>query len=233
MDWKLVGTVLLLAASASAQSKGVVSIAFDDGFQSAYNNGMPIINVAGIKATEFIITDSIGKPGYITLDELRALASQGHEIGAHTKTHPRLSNLSPARQYNEIVGSVKQLQKWGFNPKLFAYPYGDYNSETLDILTGLGMPARTTYVGENDRNSPSLLLKCIPVDSKTTVGQLNQEIDQTESDGAWLVILFHRIDEGNEISFSHEGLQAVINHLIERQTRVVTMSEALSLESAQ
>src|SRR6266550_4840884 len=38
----------------SPAAEGVVSINFDDGFESAFVNGMPIIDAAGLKTTQFI-----------------------------------------------------------------------------------------------------------------------------------------------------------------------------------
>src|SRR4029077_18988045 len=39
----------------SITNHGLVSINFDDGYQSIYDNGLPILDAAGLKSTQYII----------------------------------------------------------------------------------------------------------------------------------------------------------------------------------
>src|SRR5262245_14007263 len=96
-------------SSAGSPTEGVVSINFDDGYESAYENGLPIVEDAGFKTTQFIITKVVGGPGYVTRGQILAMQNSGHEIGDHTRTHPNLTTLSPAQQKNEIVGAQQDL----------------------------------------------------------------------------------------------------------------------------
>jgi peptidoglycan/xylan/chitin deacetylase (PgdA/CDA1 family) len=58
-------------------------------------------------------------------DELRAWQAGGLAVGAHTRSHPRLADLTPAEQHAEIAGSRSVLADGlGTPPALFAYPYG-------------------------------------------------------------------------------------------------------------
>jgi len=73
--------------------------------------------------------------GLLTASEVRQLSSAGMTIGAHTLSHPMLSQLplEPARV--EIVESRNRLETllqkrvWGF-----AYPFGDAQSVTPQVL---------------------------------------------------------------------------------------------------
>ncbi len=147
---------------------GFVSIDFDDSYQSMYDNGLPIFDAAGIRTTQYIITgspnqaavvnpdagpvgiaDVSGNGEYMTWSEVQIMAANGHEIGAHTRTHQSLSTLcgvtqpggavkTPCVDMNgnpttfddtldfEITGSKLDLIAQGFNPLTLAYPYGDY-----------------------------------------------------------------------------------------------------------
>ncbi len=146
---------------------GFVSIDFDDSYQSMYDNGLPLLDAAGIKTSQYIITGSAnnaianpdagpvgirdvsGMTDYLTWAEVQTMAANGHEIGAHTRTHQSLSTLcgvtqpggptkTPCVDANgnptdlddtldqEIAGSKADLIAQGFNPQTFAYPYGDY-----------------------------------------------------------------------------------------------------------
>jgi len=213
--------------------EGVVSITFDDGFESAFVNGMHIIDAAGLKTTQFIITQKLGLKSYISSGQMFAMQANGHEIAAHTRTHPHLSTLTDAQQHDEIDGSLQDLRlDWGINAAVFAYPYGDYNDSTLAIVRADGFSgARTTSGGSNDSNSQALLLKCLIIDDyeNNDINRIAQAIDAAQVHGAWLILLFHRVDEpGNPLSISHEVIQQTVDHLVEKKTQVVTMSAGLA-----
>src|SRR5215831_3789473 len=74
--------------SPAPMREGVVSINFDDGYESAYEIGLPIVQHGGFTTTQFIVTKFVGKPGYVTMGQVLAMQNSGHEIGDHTRTHP-------------------------------------------------------------------------------------------------------------------------------------------------
>jgi peptidoglycan/xylan/chitin deacetylase (PgdA/CDA1 family) len=73
--------------------------------------------------------------GLLTATELRELAAAGMTIGAHTLSHPMLSQLAPELAYAEIsesrlrLESVLKKRVWAF-----AYPFGDPQSVTPQVL---------------------------------------------------------------------------------------------------
>lgn len=224
----------MLAASSGPPSAGVVSINFDDGYESAYEIGLPIVEHAGFKTTQFIITKLVGTPGYVTTGQILAMQNSGHEIGDHTRTHPNLTALTPARQKDEIVGAQKDLISIGVAPTSFAFPFGAHNDSTQSILADAGFSAaRTTNKGVNDENSDPLLLNCwviAPEGVTTDINQITQAIDDAQANGKWLILLFHRVDEtGNPISVPHTLLQKTVDHLVEKKTKVVTVKQGLAL----
>ena len=79
----------------------------------------------------------------LTQRELQEMASDGLiEIGAHTVTHPLLSNTAPARQQAEIEGSKARLEEILGRPVYsFSYPYGNkqaYTDETVGLVRSAG-----------------------------------------------------------------------------------------------
>ena len=91
------------------------------------------------------------RPGYhvdpdcrpMTMEELTSLCSHPLiTIGGHTVSHPRLSQMSPTEQLQEISEGRKRLQEWMGTPiPGFAIPFGgasDYNSETLRAVRASG-----------------------------------------------------------------------------------------------
>ena len=89
----------------------------------------------------------------ISLEELKRLNMiELITIGAHTVTHPILENCSFDRQQKELKESKETLSKWLKKPvEYFAYPNGDYNSNTLNLLKRTGYKlAFTTKPGRID-----------------------------------------------------------------------------------
>ncbi len=110
-------------------------INFDDGSADQYNLGLCAINEHGVPATYYIAPSNLGTSGYyMTKDNVQNLFELGHDIAAHTLVHARLSDLSYEDQETEILGSKVALENMGYTVTTFAYPYGDYNDDTLDIL---------------------------------------------------------------------------------------------------
>ena len=75
----------------------------------------------------------------------------GNDIGSHTLTHPRLTQLAPGRAREEISASRKRLEDlFGRPVRHFCYPYGDWNPAVRDLVREAGYAtACTTTAGVN------------------------------------------------------------------------------------
>ncbi len=73
---------------------------------------------------------------YFNLKNCTEIYNEGHEIGMHSITHPRFSNLSYNNQKKEIIENIKYYKKKKiFRKNLsFCYPYGSFNKDTIKIL---------------------------------------------------------------------------------------------------
>lgn len=93
----------------------------------------------------------------MTWTQLRALAAEGFDVGAHTRTHPILSRVGPERLRAEIAGGREQMeQRLGFPVRHFAYPNGrkeDYTPEAVELVARAGYRAAVTCVAGG--NTPS------------------------------------------------------------------------------
>jgi peptidoglycan/xylan/chitin deacetylase (PgdA/CDA1 family) len=96
----------------------------------------------------------------------RLAALPGVTIGAHTRSHPRLSHLAPPAQRDEIHGGAQDLAARLARPVTqFAYPYGsrgDIGRSALRTVRQSGfVNAWTTDPGQVHRWSPALQLRRI------------------------------------------------------------------------
>jgi peptidoglycan/xylan/chitin deacetylase (PgdA/CDA1 family) len=85
-------------------------------------------------------TGAVGLRRVVTADELRCLAEGDLvQIGAHTVTHPALSQLSVERQREEITGSRHDLEAvLGRRVTGFSYPFGDTGAGAATLVQEAG-----------------------------------------------------------------------------------------------
>lgn len=82
-----------------------VSFTFDDGGVSFYTKAAPILERYGFKGIFFISTKFVGTPGFLSAEQVKELAQNGHIIGSHSHTHP--SNIAALTQ-EEIMNEWKE-----------------------------------------------------------------------------------------------------------------------------
>jgi peptidoglycan/xylan/chitin deacetylase (PgdA/CDA1 family) len=76
----------------------------------------------------------------LTRDELRMLAADGRfQVGSHSVTHPTLPDLPSEAKAWEIETSAQQFEHMlGARPRTFAYPYGDLDDESVELVRSSG-----------------------------------------------------------------------------------------------
>lgn len=236
----------------AAATSGQVSLTFDDGWKSIYVNAIPILNKAGIKSTQYIYTDPLidaenyAINTYMTISDVLSMQRDGHEIGAHTRTHADLTKATVDLK-NEIDGSKADLLKLGISSiNSFSYPYGAYNQTVKDAVVAAGfMGARSVDHGYNSIDSLNnvderFALKIQHVTNVTATSTIKSWIDEAVINNAWLILMFHEIasiypndclgDDTSECS-SKDVLQEVSDYLIDQKVCVLTISQVLSNES--
>jgi len=117
-------------------SQKAVAITFDDGPNPIYTpQVLEIFAKAEGKATFFMIGEQMEKNPEL----VKEAAEQGHEIGNHTYSHPKLTELTPADCLAEIERTEQMIRELtGKKPVTFRPPYLDYNHETISVVESKG-----------------------------------------------------------------------------------------------
>lgn len=117
-----------------------VWLTFDDGWEDFYLNAFPLFKEYNMKASYYVITDLIGTPGYVKLEQLKEMKESGLiDIQSHTVTHPRLATLNASEVYNELSESKKFLKEnLEIESNVICYPYGSYDDNVISISKEVG-----------------------------------------------------------------------------------------------
>jgi len=216
--------------------KGYVTFTFDDGKVSNYDVARPILNAAGLKGTFYLVTHYLSDTPtqFMSILQMFNLFDEGHEIGSHSQSHPHLPALSDKRLEQEVAGSLDDFIGYGFTQPVetFCYPYGEYDANVVQTVVDAGYRgARTVNDGYNDKTANPFLLKTKVVYDTTTAAEINDWIDQAEEDHTWLILNFHETQENPTDIYGTTPavLQAVVDHLVEKNTPVITMGQGMDL----
>jgi peptidoglycan/xylan/chitin deacetylase (PgdA/CDA1 family) len=137
------------------------AITFDDAYLSVFEQAYPILKDRGMTATVFVVADQIGGTNewdhsvgdqlekLMTADQLKQMAADGFEIGAHTLTHAHLPDLDDDKLRSEVQDSKVKIEKaLGIEVASLSYPYGEYDDRTLAVCAEAGYKrAVTTKLG--------------------------------------------------------------------------------------
>lgn len=121
----------------------VVCLTFDDAYTSALTHGREVMLSAGVRGTFFAVAERIGRTSDWDEERAQPLAplellleaqDQGFEIGNHTKRHPKLNELDPKSQAEEIMHAATALRAIGLVIDSFAYPYGLSDTSARNLV---------------------------------------------------------------------------------------------------
>jgi peptidoglycan/xylan/chitin deacetylase (PgdA/CDA1 family) len=209
----------------------IVTINIDDGVRAAYEASAPVLEAAGMRGSYYIITHRFDFPAYMTAQEVLQAQAAGHEIGAHTRTHPDLTALTADQVRDEVAGSVTDLKNIGIRSvDTFAYPFGAYNDTTRSVVDTLGFKGvRTSNGGFNTPTTNKMLLSRHGVEVNTTLDQVKSWVNDAIKSNSWLILVFHHIDtSGQQYSTTPQEFQDIVNYLKQTGIDVRTTRDAIA-----
>lgn len=156
-----------------------VAITFDDGYVGLHDHAAEILARHDIPSTLFLTTGAIGRGAFegispalgrpLSWDEV---ATMRHDtrcaVGSHTVSHPVLATAND----NDVRAELEQSRdtiaaRLGEAPRLFAYPFGSYNSfspRTRQALVDAGFQAACTTVwGTNREGDDAMAIRRVRV----------------------------------------------------------------------
>ncbi|MBK1726728.1 polysaccharide deacetylase family protein [Halorhodospira neutriphila] len=143
-----------------------VALTADDAYASVYEAAFPRLKARGWPMTVFVATDPVdaGRPGYMSWAQMREMRDSGLvDFANHSASHDYLvrreageeevgSEAWEARMRRDVERAQRRLQAElgaaaNTEPKLYAYPYGEYSARLAEILTDKGYYAFGQHSG--------------------------------------------------------------------------------------
>lgn len=116
----------------------IIWLTFDDSLWDFYDNAYPILQKYQVKATNNVITSTVGSQANLSLDEMFEMKNNGMSFQDHTVTHPDLSATDSSMQTTEMKDSKQYLDdSLNQDTIAIAYPAGRYSDTTLQIAENL------------------------------------------------------------------------------------------------
>jgi peptidoglycan/xylan/chitin deacetylase (PgdA/CDA1 family) len=204
---------------------GVVSVVFDDSWDSQYTLARPKMDAYGYRSTNYTIVEQVGQSGRMTLAQLRSMQdNSGHEIAGHAYTINLHDNRLTSGTALQVDDEMRNLRSWlvtnGFGGESYAYPGGNFEQTTdgqnieriVQRYFNSGRTILSTYGSATNilketwpPTQPMRMLALSAIgdypgtggmDDPTNIVAAGGILDVTKRLGAWLILTFHVITSG-------------------------------------
>lgn len=163
-----------------------------------------------VKATFFLVGDWVRKYP----EQVKRIASGGHDIGNHSDKHPHMASMSKEQIKEDVMRAHNATKDvLGIDMNLFRPPFGEYNNTVMEALKECGY-----YVIQWDVDS---------LDWKEHGLQpLIDKVVNHKSLGNGSIVLMH-----NNAKYTKDALDSIIVGLKEQGYELVPLSELIIKEN--
>jgi peptidoglycan/xylan/chitin deacetylase (PgdA/CDA1 family) len=136
-----------------APYNNLYAITFDDGFETVYQNAIPVLEKFKCPYTIFFPVQFLGlEPNWktfkdhdisnekiININIIKLLNTQFFKIGSHTINHQKVSLLNNTEKQVELCSSKVLLEQiTDLKVETISFPYGDYDENAIKIAQACG-----------------------------------------------------------------------------------------------
>lgn len=217
--------------------KCMVCLTYDDGLDIDLDNVIPVLDSLGFKATFYVPVNS----GSLNkrMDEWKAIAKNGHELGNHSSFHPcfgksmkrdwvspdyDLDNYSMQRMADEIKLANSFLKALdGKTKRTYAYPCGDLKIGNESIWDKI----KDEFVAARGVNGEMPALDSVKIGNIGSYMEANQSGEQMISlvkhamkNNTLIVFLFHGVGGGHNINVSLQEHSKLLHFLKQNEKEI-------------
>jgi peptidoglycan/xylan/chitin deacetylase (PgdA/CDA1 family) len=150
-----------LTTGAPLPSKPIL-LTFDDTDLDQFTIAAPELKKYGFKAVYFIMTVSLGRPHYMSKEQVKQLSDAGNVIGSHTWDHHNFKKFQGKDWEIQLDKPTKKLEDiTGKKINYFAYPFGLWNAQNLPQLHKRGFKIAFQLAEKRDPEDPLMTVRRI------------------------------------------------------------------------
>lgn len=210
-----------------------MSIEFDDALLSVFNVAFPEMNRRGIRGGVWVITSYMkaGMDGYCEPWQLLKMQDAGWDVGSHSVTHRRLSELTEEEQLYELKQSQQDLIDIGIyrGPQFFVAPYGDSTLYSRKMAKTIYVNWRMTgwRIGNGVILEDPYLREGITIASRGVEGTKALIDHLVSKPGGYLPIVLHGEVGGTfqGYSFTAEEFGEILDYALSKGVKFITNSD--------
>jgi peptidoglycan/xylan/chitin deacetylase (PgdA/CDA1 family) len=197
---------------AGPEDELAIALTFDDG-PDGENTALllDLLAEAEVSATFFVIGEKIKEYP----DLLRRIASEGHELGNHSFSHPDMRKLTNEAVLHQELEPTAQLilDITGVSPMIMRPPFGALRDETIEFLAGEGWAMINWSIDSFDWDT-----------EQNSATEITEKVLTYSHPGA--IVLMHT---GENLDGTLAALPSIIASLQEEGYHFVTISQLLGL----
>lgn len=154
-----------------------VMLTYDDTDLDQFTVAAPEMKKYGFKGVYFVMTVSLGRPRYMSREQVKQLSDEGHTIGSHTWDHHNVKKYQGDDWVTQIEKPSRQLETITGKPvKYFAYPFGLWNQPAIPELQKRGLLAAFQLYAPRDNQDPLYTIRRIIVPGSWSPATLNSRM---------------------------------------------------------
>lgn len=234
----------LPVSNANSKNRHMITISFDDGYETDYSIVFPIFKELGFRGTFFQL------PSDITSEQMREMSDAGQEIATHGLNHIPYLVSDSETVTNDMLGGKKKIEDIIGKPVLtIAYPYGGGDAATgmgtaedmvrvKNIASGIYESARGTIAYTNTYNHGNssfskqyttpygapdgFNVPCHLADQYYEVIKTLVDDLLTIQEGGWLNVAFHRIYKDDDTTkpanrLNETTFRSIVSYIADKQ----------------
>jgi peptidoglycan-N-acetylglucosamine deacetylase len=217
--------------------EGGIALTFDDDRIDNWFRFLPFFDSTGIKATFYICKYHLLTPEQ--KNKLRILKDHGHEIAYHTTNHynmveyvVKFHHTIDELMQNEIEFDLKKMERDGFYPTTFAYPYGVHTGEYDHLLKRYFKSVRALNGSTDYSKSLAPLEKNdllygfgLDKSSKHNDDCITKVMQSAKNNNCCAIFVAHDINKDTKLSVSLDRLVKIVGIAKELGLKYYTVSE--------
>lgn len=198
-----------------------VSIMFDGGYKSVYENAYPILKENAFTASIGVIPTLVYEEAHMSYIQLGDLYIDGWDVLNQTYSHK--DNMYD--YCSELLDDIQRAKKWMDNKYLkrasnnVIIPYGEINPYLIPLLKESGyVSVRTSdnIILLNNIDIKYYEAKVINVQSDTTVEAIIEYLETASLDKRDVLIIFNKIEDNeieNAMSYHTNNFRQIIEYI--------------------